>query len=81
LTVVLQDANTIRLIGDCPADDAETLLQLLLDNPAADIDWRDCESAHAAVVQVLLVARRSLRGPPASPFLDQFIGPALNARV
>lgn len=78
MTVVL-DADTVRLIGACSVDDAETLLQLLVDNPVAEIDWRNCESAHAAVVQVLLVAKRSLRGPPADVFLDRFIGPALNA--
>ena len=27
MTVVLHDANTIRLIGACPAEDGETLLQ------------------------------------------------------
>ena len=27
MTVVLHDAHTIRLIGACPADDGETLLQ------------------------------------------------------
>jgi len=79
LTVVLQDASTVRLIGACPANDAETLLQLLLANPAADIDWRGCESAHAAVIQVLLVARRPLQGPPAGAFLNRFIGPAISA--
>jgi hypothetical protein len=79
LTVVLHDASTIRLIGACPADDAETLLQLLLGNPAADIDWRGCERAHAAVIQVLLVAKRPLRGPPAGPLLERFVGPALGS--
>jgi hypothetical protein len=79
LTVVLHDASTIRLIGACPADDAETLLQLLLGNPAADIDWMGCESAHAAVIQVLLVAKRPLRGPPASLLLERFVGPALGS--
>lgn len=77
MTVVLHDANTIRLIGACPSDDGEALLQQLLANPAAEIDWRGCESAHAAVIQVLLVARRPLRGPPAGEFLHRFIGPAL----
>jgi hypothetical protein len=79
LTVVLHDARNIRLIGACSADDAETLLQLLLGNPAAEIDWRACESAHAAVIQVLLVAKRPLRGPPADLFLDRFISPALGS--
>jgi hypothetical protein len=77
MTVVLHDANTIRLIGACPAEDGETLLQQLLANPMAQVDWRGCESAHAAVIQVLLVSRRRLQGPPAGQFLHRFIDPAL----
>lgn len=77
MTVVLHDPNTIRLIGACPADDGEALLQQLLANPTADVDWRGCESAHAAVIQVLLVSKRRLRGPAAGPFLRDFIDPAL----
>jgi hypothetical protein len=81
LTVVLHDANTIRLIGACPADDGEALLQQLLANPEAEVDWRGCENAHAAVIQVLLAAKRPLRGPPAGEFLHRFIGPALARNV
>jgi hypothetical protein len=81
LTVVLHDANTIRLIGACPADDGEALLQQLLANPGAEVDWRGCENAHAAVIQVLLAAKRPLRGPPAGEFLHRFIGPALARNV
>jgi len=77
LTVVLHDTNTIRLIGACPADDGEALLQHLLASPGAEVDWRGCENAHAAVIQVLLAAKRPLRGPPAGDFLHRFIAPAL----
>jgi hypothetical protein len=80
MTVVLHDKDTIRLIGACPADDSETLLQHLQANPKAGVDWRGCESAHAAVIQVLLVSGRPLQGPPASEFLRQFVGPALDRR-
>lgn len=78
MTVVLHDPKTIRLSGACPVDDAESLLQLLLANPAAEIDWRDCHSAHAAIIQVVLVARRRLQGPPASAFLNRFMGAVLS---
>ena len=77
MTVLLDDAGTIHLIGACVAEDAETLLERLLANPTAAIDWRRCESAHTAVIQVLLVDKRPLHGPPASSFLDRFIRPAL----
>jgi hypothetical protein len=80
MTVVLHDADTIRLIGACPAEDGETLLQHLLAHPMAQVDWRGCESAHGAVIQVLLISRRPLLGPPAGQFLQRFIGPALARR-
>lgn len=77
MTAILHDPATIRLFGVCPAQDAETLLELLVAHPKAEIDWRGCESAHAAVIQVLLVARRSLRGPPAGALLSRLVAPAL----
>lgn len=79
MTVVLHDSGIIRLSGACPVDDVETLLQLLLANPAAEIDWRDCTAAHAAVIQVLLVAMRPLRGPPVGPLLKRILTPAFSS--
>jgi hypothetical protein len=77
MTVTNTGTGPIRLSGACLADDAEPLLQHLLARPEADIDWRDCEAAHAAVIQVLLVARRRLVGPPKAGFLQRLISPAL----
>ncbi|QIG97351.1 MULTISPECIES: hypothetical protein [unclassified Bradyrhizobium] len=76
MTIALHD-NVIRLIGSCPAEDGETLLQHLLTNPTAQIDWQGCASAHTTVIQVLLVSGRAVQGPAAGPFLERFIGPAL----
>ena len=78
MTVAMQ-AGTIVLEGHCASGDAEELLQLLLAAPSADVDWRACEGAHTAVVQVLLAARRPLRGPPRSAILQSIalaLGPA-----
>ena len=77
MTITLHDENTIRLIGACPAEDGETLIQYLLANPMALVDWRGCETAHAAVIQVLLVSGRPIEGPPANEFLRHFISPTL----
>ena len=77
MTVVMQ-AGTIVLEGHCASGEAEELLQLLLEAPSADVDWRACEGAHTAVVQVLLAARRTLLGPPRNATL-QSIAPALGS--
>jgi len=65
MTVAMQQ-GVIVLDGHCPSGDAENLLQLLLSDPAAYVDWRTCEAAHTAVVQVLLAAGRPVLGPPRS---------------
>lgn len=77
MTVTSVGSGPICLSGTSPAEDAETLLQLLLARPDAEIDWRDCEAAHAAVIEVLLVARRRLVGPPKGAFLQRFVAPTL----
>ena len=77
MTVRLADDGTILLLGDCPADDADVLLQMQLANPDAAVDWRPCRSAHAAVIQVLLVSGCMPVGPPQSEFLNTMIAAAL----
>ncbi len=69
--------GVVALEGVCPADDAETLRQLLSEDPGAAVDWRACEHAHTAVVQVLLVARPAIKGPAGAPLLERWIAPIL----
>jgi hypothetical protein len=49
----------------------------LLSEPRAHIDWSACESAHSAVIQVLLVAKVTPQGSPKSQFLRDHIMPLL----
>jgi hypothetical protein len=70
--------GTIVLEGSCPDDDAERLLQLLMSTPGAVVDWRLCETAHSAVIQVLLAVRPPLQGPPAGEALARWV--AMNLR-
>lgn len=81
MTVALAVDGSITLAGDCPLEDAETLLQLLLANPAAEVDWRACAQAHTAVVQVLLACRRKTHGPPQTIFFKKWIEPLLAGPV
>lgn len=77
MTVRRIEAGTIALEGTCPSEDAETLVQLLLETPDATVDWRMCEGAHAAVIQVLLAAEPALMGVPRDPALAQWVYPIL----
>lgn len=79
MPVSLVDATRIALSGSCPAGDAEELLRHLLANPLAIVDWRACDEAHSAVVQVLLAANVRLDGPPRGPVLSSLVTPAINA--
>src|SRR4051812_9927216 len=77
MTVQLADDGTILLVGHCPAEDADVLLQLKLATPGAAVDWRACRSAHTAVIQVLLAAGCEPVGPSPSEFLERMMAPAL----
>jgi len=77
MTVHLLDTGVIELTGACPSEDAETLLQQLLLAPDAQVDWRSCESAHTAVIQVLLLARPRMLGAAAGPGLREWVQPLL----
>jgi hypothetical protein len=81
MTVRVGAGGHIELVGACPGADAEPLLQLLLADPGATVDWRDCRSAHTAVVQVLMAVRPKLLGPPADAHLEDWVTPAITGEV
>ena len=71
-------SGVIILEGDCPVDEAEPLLELLLANPGASVDWSACGELHTAVVQVLLAARPPMGSEPGTPFLRRWITPIVH---
>jgi hypothetical protein len=77
MTVQMSTDGAILLEGLCPSEDAEALLQYLSAHPAAPVDWRACESAHTAVIQVLMASRSKLLGPPTGQSLRDWVAPAL----
>ena len=77
MTVRRAEDGTIVLEGRCPIEEAETLVRLLSLDPAAAVDWRACDHAHTAVVQILLAMRPATLGPPRTMFLRDWIEPAL----
>jgi len=62
MTVRRDQAGGISLEGDCGAEDAETLLQMLLETPEVPIDWTRCGELHTAVVQVFFAAKPRFSG-------------------
>ena len=79
MTVLVQEHDVIALAGRCGVEDAEELQRHLLAAPESIVDWTACESLHAAVVQMLLVARPRLRGTPSNAFLENHIAPLLRS--
>lgn len=72
---VLFDGNAITLTGDCGVEEAETLMTLLQDHPAAPVDISAAGSVHTALWQVLLLLSPSVVGEPADPFIRRWIMP------
>ena len=72
---VRYSGHEISLSGDCSAEDAEALLEVLIENPGATIDLTECGSIHTAVAQVLLASRPVIRGVPADPLFAEWIVP------
>jgi hypothetical protein len=80
MSVRLAIDGAIELVGECPLEDAEELLRLILQNPGCVVDWSECEEAHTAVLQVLMAARPTVRGSPASNFLRAWVEPFIHGR-
>jgi hypothetical protein len=77
MTVRLTTQGEIVLEGTCSSGDAEILLQHIIATPARQVDWRACEFAHTAVIQVLMAANPKLLGPPAGSCLRDWLSPIL----
>lgn len=76
MTVRLED-GTIRLIGDCPVEDAEALAALLSAHPGSAVDLAECGTMNTAIFQLLLALRPSLGGMPSDDFARNWLLPLL----
>jgi hypothetical protein len=81
MTIKVSPAGVIELTGVCASEEGEILLQHLLANPTNIVDWRGCDGAHTAVIQVLMAARRKIQGPPAAALLEKWVHPVLAATM
>jgi len=73
LSALRNSEGTVVLVGHCPVEDAETLLQLLQASAGAHLDWTQCSSLHTAVLQVVLAMRPALTGPCGDPFVAKWL--------
>jgi hypothetical protein len=73
VTVTRNPAGTIVLTGDCPVEDAETLLQLLQASPTAPLDWAQSRELHTAVMQVILAVRPVVTGPCGNAWVAKWV--------
>jgi hypothetical protein len=64
--------GSIILEGQCPVEDAESLLELLQATPSASLDWRRCSHLHTAVFQVILAARPALIGSCGDAWVERW---------
>ena len=86
MTVRRDDDGVIVLDGECPVEDAETLLRLLQARPEGPVDWSACTRMHTAVLQALMAAAAPTRGECGDAFVarwgsvDPSGGPARHAR-
>jgi hypothetical protein len=77
---VTSSAQGIVLDGSCPSEDAEVLLQHLASTPAATVDMGRCESAHTAVIQVLMAFKPKLLKLPRDNSKWRWVYPALKSQ-
>lgn len=71
------DGNVVRLYGDCPVEDAETVMRLLQAAVDPDVSLAEVRILHTAVLQVLLALRPKLVGPVRDPFISRWLAPLL----
>lgn len=73
MTVDASGSGPIRLLGECPLEDAEELVRSWLTSPGRSVDFTLCETAHTAVIQVILAVGPEIIGQPADGALSRWI--------
>jgi hypothetical protein len=73
MSLRLDQDGTIVLHGDCLVDEAEPLHRMLLSDPAARVDWTQCNHLHSAILQLILAARPTVTPRCGDSFVDRWI--------
>ena len=81
MTVRLDNEGVIILAGECPVEDAETLLEYLQAQRDGPVDWSGCTALHTAVLQILMAAKPKLLGECGDGFVRTWAAIAPRAGV
>ncbi|MET0026914.1 MAG: hypothetical protein ABW101_04705 [Candidatus Thiodiazotropha sp.] len=65
--MTIEFKKTVAVLdGICAIEEAETLLEWLLENPKGKLNLKQCEHMHTSILQVLMAVGPSLSAPPAN---------------
>jgi hypothetical protein len=67
--MIRKDGTILHLEQTCEVEEAETLLQALLEGEVTGFDLADCRRLHTAVLQLVLAAPIPIVVPPGDPAL------------
>ena len=76
---VIVGKASASLQGVCTVEDAEPLVQWLLAHPGGNVEMKDCENLHSAVLQTLLAGQAKCVGWPAGAGLRAWLQAAMCA--
>ena len=65
--------GVVYLIDKCDSDDAEPLLEWLLQHPEGTVNLKECVQLHTAVFQVLMALSPPIIGPPKDATLARWL--------
>ena len=73
--------NVAMLQGHCEIEEAETLLTWLFEHPQGEIDLKQVEHIHAAILQVLMALKPVISAWPDDDKVEFWLVPALNGEA
>ena len=73
--------GVVHLTDICSADDAEPLLDWLLQHPTGTVNLEECVQLHTAVLQVLMALSPPTTGPPQDETLAKWLPPHLTKKT
>lgn len=65
--------KVVHLIDTCSAEDAEVLLQWLIEHPRGKVNLKKCQHIHTAVLQVIMVTSANISVAPDDDQLAIFL--------